>query len=101
APLGEADVLAEAGVALLAAVAVGRLVANDATEADLLDRRRDAIERAVAPVGGSVVVDDARDAAFRRFDGAGHRRHFDELVVERAVEPPPDALEDLAERRGS
>ena len=48
-----------------------------------------------------VVVDHAGGAAPCGFDRADERGHRDELVVERAIELPPDALEDLAERRGA
>ena len=43
------------------------------------------------------MVDDRRRSPLERLERPQHRRPPDHLEVERAVEPPPDELEDLRE----
>ena len=105
APPGAAPVVAahsarkrafvDAVVGALLAVAVGDLVAEDAALADLGEGAGDSGEAAGDGVGAGVVVDDGGDAAEGRAGAADEGAEVDGLVVEGAVELPPELLEDL------
>ena len=90
-------VLGQAGLGAVEPVAIGDLVAAAHAHADLGARFRDHVEAALDRVRRRVVVDDAGGAGLERLERAEARRPAHELQVERTVEPPPDALEDLDE----
>ena len=96
-PREEAPVLRDAGGRALRPVAVGRLVAEHRAEPERPQRVGDHVERAVDRVRRRMVVDERRRSREQRLHPADERRGAHGLLVERAVEPPPDPLEDLEE----
>ena len=98
--LEPAPVLRQAGARPLGAVAVGRLVAEHRADAEGAERVGDHVERAVDRVRRRVMVDERRRTREERLHPAGERRRAHRLLVERAVEPPPHALQDLDEVPG-
>ena len=89
--------LGKAGRRRVGAVAVAQLQAEHVGEADLREGIGDDVEAAGDGVRRGVVVDHAGHAAAHRVDGGGEGRGANQVVVERAVEAPPDQLEDLGE----
>ncbi len=96
----EGDVLGHAPVAPLRPVAVGDLVAEHRPQAHRLRRVLDRAQGILDPRGRRVVVDEDGGAGERGIHGPHERGHVDGVPVERAVEPPPDALQDLHEAPG-
>ena len=93
----EAAVLGEAGAGDRGAVAVRRLVAEDAAEPEPVERVGDHVERSVDGVRRGVVIDHGRRAGEERLHAADERRRAHSVQVERPIEAPPDPLEDLEE----
>ena len=96
-PRQEAAVLLDPGERALRAVAVGRLVAEHRADAEGPERIGDDVERAVDRVRRGVVVDERRRPGEERLHPADERGGAGRVVVEGAVEPPPDPLQDLQE----
>ena len=96
----ECAVLLDAQVASLGAVAIGHLVAQHGAQPDALQAALQRRQRARDAGGRGVMVHEQRRARKRRLDRSRQRRQLDRLGVERAVEPPPDPLEDLEEAAG-
>ena len=95
--VGSARSPAMPGVAGPRAVAVGGLVAQHRAQPHLLDRTPERRERAADEGRRGVMIDQQGGARERGLDRAGERREVDALLVERAVQLPPDLLEDLHE----
>ena len=93
----EALVLADAGQRPLPAVAVGRLVAEHAAQADGVEALAQDVERAVDELGAGVVVDHRRDADHGGVGRAREAARPDDALVEGAVEAPPQVPELLGE----
>jgi hypothetical protein len=96
-PGEEAAVLGHAGRGAFGSVAVADLVAQDAADPEPGQGVGDDVERAVDGVRRGVVVDDGRGARAQGVEPAAQRGGTDGPLVERAVEAPPDPLEDLGE----
>lgn len=79
---------------------VGHPVGADDPDPDLSAGIGDHAEGALDRVRRLVMVDDRRASALEGLEGAEHGRPPDHLLVEGAVEPPPDQLEDLDETTG-
>src|SRR5687767_14200350 len=95
--LEEATILFQRCIAPPTALAIARLVREDAAEADLVERRFDPIERAIDRAGRRVQVDDTGRTGPRRPHRADERRRVDEIVIERLVERPPHPLQMVGE----
>ena len=95
----EPPVLGDARLCPLEAVAVGRLVAEDGADPEAVQGLLDDVERAVDRVRRRVVVDERGRPGEQRLHPADEGGGPDALLVERAVEPPPDPLQDLREVR--
>ena len=93
----EGDVLFRARVAALRPVAVRHLVAEHRAQPDRLDRALETGERAADEGRGRVMVDEDGGPGQGGFGGADEGGEEDHLLVQGAVEPPPDALQDLPE----
>src|SRR5579862_4922163 len=94
----EALVFFEALIAALHSVAVADFVAEHTAEPDIAHRFLNKIERAGDGIRRGMMIDERRRAESRRLDGADERAIIDRLLVERAIEFPPDALEEFGER---
>ena len=79
--------------------AVGHAVGDVDPDTHLRAGVGDDRERAVDGVRRLVVVDDGRGAGHQRLGGPEERRPAQHLQVERGIQPPPDLLQDLQERR--
>jgi len=78
-------------------VAIRDLVAERGPDPALEHCVRDQVEAAVAAGGARVVVEDGGGAVADALDERDQRARPDVLARERAIEPPPEPLEDLAE----
>ena len=94
---GEAQVLAYPGARALHAVAVGRLVAEEAAYADLLVGLAYDRKTPVDGLGPGMVVHDARHPRHGRVRAAGEGARFEDGQVDGTVEPPPQMSELLGE----
>ena len=91
-------VFAERRVAPGPAFSIARLVREDATYADPVERGLDLVERPLDRSGRRVEIDDTRCACLRRHRRSGEGRRVHELVIERLVERPPYQLELVGHR---
>ena len=96
-PPGEAPVLAEPGGCAIGTVPIGDLVGENAPDADRCERVGDDVQGAVDRVRGGVVIDEGGRPGEQRLHAADKRGGADRRLVERAVEAPPDAAQDLHE----
>ena len=93
----EALVLPHAGAGALRAVAVRDLIAEHRADPHLRQRVRDQVEGSVDGAGRGVVIDQRGRAGEQRVHSAHERRGAHGLSIQRPVQPPPDALQDLQE----
>ena len=93
----EAAILGHSGPGPLRPIAVGGLVTEDGAQPEVAQRLLDDVERAVDRVGRGVVVDHGGRPGKKRLHPADEGGRPDALLVECAVEAPPDALQDLRE----
>ena len=81
-------------------VTVGDAVGEPGAHPDLGAGLGDDVQAALDGVGRFVVVHDGGGAALQRLEGAEHGGPADHLQVQRAVQAPPDELQDLLEVAG-
>src|ERR1035441_6984621 len=98
--LQKADILANPGASAAAAVAVGGFVAGGAAQADVVEGALDGIQAAGAGMRAGVMVDHRADTAAGGLDQSGERAVIDILLVERAVETPPELFQNRGEIGG-
>src|SRR5581483_271626 len=79
------------------AVALGRAVAEQRAHAELLTDIGEDVERTLDHVRRLVMIDDRRRPQRSRFCGVEARGGGERLLIERTIEAPPDALENLDE----
>jgi len=98
--LDEPTILRNACLRALRPVAVRRLVAEHGANAERAQRVLDDVERPFDRVRRGVVVHERGRARKECLHPAHQSRCAHALLVERAIEPPPDALQDLEEVLG-
>src|SRR5450759_2374676 len=89
--------------ACAAPVAIAGVVAGGAAQADLVKRPLDPIQAAGAGIRTRVVIDHGAHTAPGRLDQSDERTVIDIRFVERAVQTPPELLQNCREvgRRGA
>src|ERR1051325_9156792 len=89
------NVLAYARESIRRAVAVRRLVAQSAAQADFAERLLNAIQASRARIRARMMIDHRAHAGFLRIDEAHQRAVINVVLIQRAVESPPQFLEDV------
>ncbi len=98
--LDEAHIFVDAGPRACGAIAIGHLVAQGGPQPGRLDRAGDDVQAAVDLAGAGVMVDQGRGAVADGVHQADQRAVQHAVVVQRPVERPPQAVQDLGEVLG-